>query len=188
MKELTSSKQGRTTTIQDREISHKRTGHSKEVNRVHKNRRSQGANVPPPTSSDSYPVLREEVEEAVKSLKKRQVGRRGQYSIPSELVQAGGEALIDMLLIICSKIWQTGDWPTPWSQSLIITLLKKGNLQLCQNYRAISLISHPRKVMLGILLNRLKPQAEDIFTEQAGFRAGRGTTENIFNLGIHCEK
>ena len=48
--------------------------------------------------------------------------------IPSELVQAGGEAMIDMFLIICNKIRQTGEWPIPWTQSLIITLPKKGNL------------------------------------------------------------
>ena len=90
--------------------------------------------------------------------------------------------MIDMLLIICNKIWQTGD------QSLIITLPKKGNLQLCQNYCTISLISHPSEVMLRILLNRLKPQAEEIIKEQAGFRAGRSTTEQIFNLRILCEK
>ena len=110
-------------------------------------------------------------------------------NIPSELVQAGVEAMIDMLLIICNKIWQTGEWPTPWTQSLIITVPKKGNLQLCQNYRTISLISHPSKVMLRILLNRLKPQAEEIIKEeQAGFRAGRSTTEHIFKLRILCEK
>ena len=35
----------------------------------------------------------------------------------------------------------------------------------------ISLISHPSKVMLKIILNRSKPQAEKIFAEeQAGFR------------------
>ena len=94
-----------------------------------------------------------------------------------------------MLLIICNKIWQTGEWSTPWTQSLIITLPKKGNLQLCQNYRTISLISHPSKVMLRILLNRLKPQAEEIIKEeQVGFRAGRSTTEQTFNLRILCEK
>ena len=84
--------------------------------------------------------------------------------------------MIDMLLIICNKIWQTGEWPTPWTQSLIITIPQKGNLQLCQNDRTISLISHPSKVMLRILLNRLKPQVEEIVKEEeAGFRAGRNT-------------
>ena len=43
--------------------------------------------------------------------------------------------------------------------------------------------------MQKIILNRLKPQAEKIITEeQAGFRAGRSTTEQFFNLYILCEK
>ena len=43
--------------------------------------------------------------------------------------------------------------------------------------------------MLKIILNRLKPQAEKIIAEeQADFRAGRSTTEQIFNLRILCEK
>ena len=97
--------------------------------------------------------------------------------------------MIDVLTEISNRIWRTGEWPTPWTQSLIITLPKKGNLQLCQNYRTISLISHSSKVMLKVILNRLKPQAEEIIAEeQAGFRAGRSTTEQIFNLRILCEK
>ena len=108
--------------------------------------------------------------------------------IPAELVQAGGEGVIITLTTLCNKIWQTGKWPTPWTQSLVITLPKKGNLQQFQNYRTISL-SHPSKVMLKITLNRLTPQVEKIFAEeQASFRAGRSTTEQIFNLQILCEK
>ena len=113
----------------------------------------------------------------------------GVDNIPAELVQAGGKDVIAILTTICNNIWQTGKWPTPWTQSLVITLPKKGNLQRCQNYRTISLISHPSKVMLKIILNRLKPQAEKIIAEeQAGFRAGRSTTEQIFNLRILYEK
>ncbi|WP_368857485.1 reverse transcriptase domain-containing protein, partial [Thiolapillus sp.] len=127
------------------------------------------------------------MEAAVQSLKKGKSA--GVDNIPAELVQAGGEDVITALTTICNKIWQTGEWPTPWTQSLVITLPKKGNLQQCQNYRTISLISHPSKVMLKIILNRLKPQAEKIIAEeQAGFRAGRSTTEQIFNRRILCEK
>ena len=96
--------------------------------------------------------------------------------------------MIEMLLIICNKIWRAGEWLTLCTQSLIITLPKKGNLQLCQNYRTISLINYPRKVMQRILLTRLKPQAEEIIKEeQARFRAGRSTTKQIFYLRILCE-
>ena len=43
--------------------------------------------------------------------------------------------------------------------------------------------------MLKIVLNRLKLQVEKILAEeQAGFRAGRSTTEQILNLRILCEK
>ena len=43
--------------------------------------------------------------------------------------------------------------------------------------------------MLRILLNGLKPQAEELIKEeQAGFRVGRSTTEQIFNLRILSEK
>ena len=94
----------------------------------------------------------------------------GVDNILAELVQAGGEDVITVLMIICNKIWQTGEWPTPLAQSLVITLPKKGNLQQCQNYQTINLISHPSKVMLKMILNRFKPQAEKIIAEE---QAGR---------------
>ena len=136
---------------------------------------------------EHHPILREEVEAAVKALK---MGKSASVdNIPAELVQAGGGAMVDILAAICNNIWKTGERLTTWTQSLVITFPKKGNLQLCQNYRTISLISHPSKVMLKIILNRLQPQAEEIIAEeQAGFRAGRSTTKQIFNLRIHCEK
>ena len=116
---------------------------------------------------------------AVQSLKKGKSA--GVDNIPAELVQAGGEELITALMTICNKIWQTGEWQTLWTQYLVITLPKKGILQQSRNYRMISLISHPSKVMMKIILNRLKPHAEKIIDEeQAGFRAGRSTTEQIF--------
>ena len=79
--------------------------------------------------------------------------------------------------------------PAPPVPYAYVTIPKKGNLQLCNNYRTISLISHGSKVMLKIILNRMRPLAENIIAEeQAGFRRGRSTIEQIFNLRILCEK
>ena len=123
-----------------------------------------------PPEEDLQPILREKVEIALASLKKGKSA--GVDNISAELIQAGGEIVIDVLTEICNRIWRTGEWPTPWTQSLIITLAKKGKLQLCQNYSTISLISHSSKVMQKVSLNRLQPQAEEIIAEeQAGFRA-----------------
>ena len=191
VKDLSPEKQGRSSTIQDKsgkclteenEILSRWTEYCSELY----NYESCGDNLildsSQPPEEDLQPILCEEVEIAVASLKKGKSA--GVDNIPAELVQAGGETMIDVLTEICNRIWRTGEWPTPWTQWLIITLPKKGNLQLCQNYRTISLISHSSKVMLKVILNRLKSQAE----EQAGFRAGRSTTEQIFNLRILCEK
>ena len=196
VKDLTSTKQERTTTIQDKngtclteneDVLKRWTEHCSELYNYRATGDPEVLNVPPATNNDNHPILREEVEAAVKTLKKGKSA--GVANIPAEMVQVDGEDMISVLLLICNKIWQTGEWPKQWTQSLVITLPKKGNLQLCQNYRTISPISHPSKVMLKILLNRLKLEAEKIIAEeQAGFRPGRSTTEQIFNLRILCER
>ena len=196
VKDLTSSKQGRTTTIQDkngkrltedRDILNRWTEYCSELCNHKAKGDPEVLKHPPVTNIDSHLILREEVEAAVKSLKPGKSA--GVDNIPAELLQAGGETMIDVLLNICNKIWQTGEWPMPWTQLLVITLPKKGNLLQCQNYRTIKLISHASKVILKIVLNRLTPQAETIIAEeQAGFRPGRSTTEQIFSLRILCER
>ena len=97
-------------------------------------------NCPQTDTEDDHPILRGEVEAAAQSLKKGKSA--GVDNIPEDLVQTGGEDVITALTTICNKIWQTGEWPTPWTQSLVITPAKKGSLQQCQNYRTVSLISH----------------------------------------------
>ena len=78
---------------------------------------------------EHHPILREEVEAAAEALK---MGKSADVdNIPVELNQAEGEAMIHILTSICNKIWKTGERPTTWSQSLVIILPKKGNLQLC---------------------------------------------------------
>ena len=110
-------------------------------------------------------------------------------NVPSELLSSGGEEAVKALTVLCQKIWNAKKWPTEWTQSLMIPLPKKGNLRQCQNYRTISLISHPSKVMLRIILNHLKAKAEELLSEeQAGFRAGRSTVEQIFNCRVLIEK
>ena len=177
--DLTSEKQGRSSTIQDwsgkclteeKEILSRWIEYCSELY----NHESCGDNAvlecSQPPNEDIQPILREEVESAVASMKRGKSA--GVDNIPAELVQAGGETMIDVLIEICNRIWRTREWPTPWIQSLITTLPKKGNLLLCQNYRTISLISHSSKVMLKVTLNRLKPQADEIIAEEhAGFRA-----------------
>ncbi|XP_064627900.1 uncharacterized protein LOC135487759 [Lineus longissimus] len=91
---------------------------------------------------------------------------------------------------LCQKIWEQKERSKKWTQSLIISLPKKGNLRLCQYYRTISLISHPSKVMLRIISSAdSNPKVEEIPSEeQAGFKSGRSTTKQIFNIRLLVEK
>ena len=198
LKALTKTNQPRTTVIEDQdgklltdeeEVLRRWTGYCKDLYSYQLN---------PDTSilegiqgnledEASPPILKHEVEAAVSSLK---AGKSpGIDNIPAELVRAGGKETVDILTALCQKIWEQKKWPTEWTQSLIIPLPKKGNPRQCQNYRTISLISHPSKIMLRILLNRLKPKAEGLLSEeQAGFRTGRSTVEQIFNSRVLMEK
>ena len=103
VKELTSSKQGRTTTIQgkavkclteEQDILKRWTEYCSELYTHTTTGDPKVLDVPPPINNDSYPILREEVEAAVKSLKKGKSA--GVDNIPLELVQAGAEAMIDV--------------------------------------------------------------------------------------------
>ena len=88
-------------------------------------------NCPQTDTEDDHLILRKKkkVEAAVQSLKKGKL--TGIDYIPAELVQAGREDVITILTTIFNKAWQTGEWPTPWTQSLVITFPKNGNLQQC---------------------------------------------------------
>ena len=148
--DLTTEKQGKSTTIQDKsekclteenEILNRWTEYCSDLYNYETDGDPIVLDFPQIPDEEHHPILREEVEAAVKALK---MGKSaGVDNTTAELVQAGGEAMIDILTSICNKIWKTREWPTTWTRSLVITLPKKGNLQLCQNYRTISLISHP---------------------------------------------
>ena len=84
---------------------------------------------------------------------------------------------------------ETRQWPQNWKRSVFIPIPKKGNTEECSDYRTIALISHARKVMLKILQARLQQYVNhEIPDDQAGFRKGRGTRDQIANIHGIMEK
>jgi len=79
--------------------------------------------------------------------------------------------------------------PEEWTFSTFIPLPKKGDLKQCENYRTIALVSHTSKILLRIILVRIRVKTEtDIADEQAEFRQGRGTRDQITNLRMLMHK
>ena len=141
------------------------------------------SNQTPTQETEIIPVMTEEVEEAVRSLKAGM--SPGVDNIPSELLKNGDEATTTVLIAICKKNLETKEWSKQWIKSLVILLPKKGNFKQYQNYRTNSLINHSNKIMLRVTLNRLKTKAEKLLSEeQAGFRPGRSSVEQIFNSRV----
>ena len=104
VKDLTSEKQGRSSTIQDKsgkylteekkEILSRWTEYCSELYNYESCGDNAVLDCSQPQEEDLQPILREEVEIAVASLKKGKSA--GVDNIPAELVQAGGETMIDV--------------------------------------------------------------------------------------------
>ena len=126
-------------------------------------------------------IMRDEVRHALKSLANDKAP--GCDDIPIELLKAAGEEAITAITELCNKIWVTGKWPNDWIKLTYITIPKKGDARECNNNRTISLISHASKIMLKIIQARLEPYVKaELPDEQAGFRKGRGTRDQIANV------
>lgn len=134
---------------------------------------SDGQAVEPPTQ--------EEVKKAISELKNGKAA--GKDGIPAELLKAGSERLHDEIHRIILRIWSDEQMPEDWLEGLICPIYKKGHRLDCSNYRGITLLNSAYKVLSRILFFRLRPLTESFVGEyQAGFRAGRSTTDQMFTL------
>jgi Reverse transcriptase (RNA-dependent DNA polymerase) len=90
------------------------------------------------------------------------------------------------LLHILNDIWQTGSFPSSWSEATIIPLPKPDKNHNCpSNYKPIAITSCLCKTFERIMHNRLTWYLEtnNILTElQSGFRRGRSTTDQLVRL------
>ena len=96
-----------------------------------------------------------------------------------------------MLCVLFNKLIETGVYPDEWCSAIIFPIHKKGDVNIPDNYRGISLISCVSKVFTNILNNRLVSWAdvnEKMYDVQAGFRKGKSTIDHIFVLQSLIDK
>ena len=89
-------------------------------------------------------------------------------------------------------MWRKEAIPQEFKNATIIHLFKrKGNPQVCDNHRGISLLSVAGKILARVLLNRLNEHLERsglLPESQCGFRKNRGTIDMIFTARQLQEK
>ncbi|CAF3321652.1 unnamed protein product [Rotaria socialis] len=113
----------------------------------------------------------------------------GNDEITADLLKAGGEPVIKWLHEIFSDVWKHEEMVEEWNLAILIKLFKKGDKQLCDNYRGISLLSVTSKLLSRIILNRIQLLVDSQLLEaQSGFRSNRSTINQIFTLKLCMDK
>nr|VZI26339.1 unnamed protein product [Spirometra erinaceieuropaei] len=124
------------------------------------------------------------LQETIRAVQQLSSGKApGSDAIPAEVYKHGGPLLMDHLTALFQEMWRRGEVPQDFKDATIVHLYKrKGNRQVCDYHRGISLLNIAGKIFARILLNRLNNHLEQghLPESQCGFRRHRGTTDMIF--------
>ncbi|BHF86046.1 hypothetical protein SprV_ctg2602922500 [Sparganum proliferum] len=75
----------------------------------------------------------------------------GSDAIPAKVYKHGGPQLMDHLTALFQEMWRQGEVPQDFKDATIVHLYKrKGNRQICDKHRGISLLNLPGKIFTGI--------------------------------------
>ena len=129
----------------------------------------------------SGPITKAEIRSAIISMSSGKAP--GVDDITTELLKADMTSTVNVLHDLFRTIWYSETVPADWSKNLIVRLAKKGDLTKCGNWRGITLMPVVAKVMGKVLIRRIADGVDEkLRKEQAGFRRGRSTVEQIFVL------
>ncbi len=130
------------------------------------------------------------IEEIKRAINKLKAGRSpGIDGISAEMIKCDKDTSCKMLQDIINKVWNSETLPVEWKKGVIVKLPKKGDLASCGNWRGITLLSIPGKILSRILLERMKDSLDKkLREEQAGFRKNRSCTDHIFTLRTIIEE
>ena len=125
-------------------------------------------------------------EEILKSVKSLKCGTSaGTDELIPEFFIKSIDNILPLINRLFNRIFDTADFPTSWCYSVIVTLYKKGDANIPDNYRGISLLNVFGKIYTSILTRRVTFYTniyDKINESQAGFREGYSTIDNAFIL------
>jgi hypothetical protein len=106
-------------------------------------------------------------------------------AIPVELVKEGGAGIKEALSKVFKKAFADEEVPSDWRRGVVVPIPKGGDARNMENYRGITLLSTVGKTFVSILNRRLTKwleSREKLVREQAGFREGFSTVDQVFIL------
>jgi len=103
--------------------------------------------------------------------------------IPAELLKALGSKRKHELFVIYKQIYNQGEWPDDFMESIVILIEKKSGAKECVNFTIICSVTHASQTLLKMMQHRLEPKAKAFLdNDQFGFRRGCGTRDGIATL------
>lgn len=129
------------------------------------------------------PITESEIRASITDLKNDK--SPGIDGIPAELFKVACDKFIPYFEILFNKFYDKAFFPEDWSVSTLSPIHKKGDKNIPDNYRGISLQPVISKIFTNILNKRLKEWSNEnkiIGEEQAGFRKSYSTIDNLFCL------
>ena len=130
---------------------------------------------------------REEIKRAIGHIQNGKAA--GPDGIPAEALKGDVTTSVEMLYSLFEEIWEKLKIPAEWKEGYLIKIPKKGDLSRCDNFRGITLLSVPGKVLNIIILERMKGEVDKTLREeQADFRQDRSCTDKIATLRIIVEQ
>ena len=134
-----------------------------------------------PFEDPNLAVITTNNDEVLKILRSLDPGKAtGPDNIPARIMKECSVSLAPSLTQIINTSLRTGIVPAVWKQALVCPVHKKGPKKFVKNYRPISLLSIPSKVMEKCVFNaiydRLDPQIHRL---QHGFRKGFSTATQL---------
>lgn len=139
---------------------------------------------PSPTTGEaagcSSPISEGSIMAALQCLPKGKA--TGNSGLPAEALLAAGMLAVGPLKVLFQFCWEKGVVPTSWKVARIQPIHKKGITTEIRNYRPISLTEVTRRLFERLILGSVTTALEPLSVEQGGFRAGRGTVDQVMTL------
>ena len=139
---------------------------------------------PGPAEESEQPLTWTELDRVINEARSNKAA--GEDDIPYELIKNLGPKAKELLLHLYNRCWDGEGIPPKWRTAIIKPLLKDGkDPKQTASYRPISLTSCLGKLLEKIIGDRLVHVLEErglLNDNQAGFRPGRCTTDQILKL------
>ena len=115
----------------------------------------------------------------------------GPYSIPIDILKYNADDISTPLSAIINMSFFQGVFPDRCKIAKVLPLYKKENVQLCSNYRPISLLSVFSKIFEKCMYKRLYKFLEKfniLYKNQFGFRSKHSTSHALISLIEYIKK